>query len=99
LDQYVIDAVVHQVGADRVVPIRHERHFQLRPDAVGARHENRVAIRATIQAKQPSEGTDLGKHASRESRPRQRLDSANGLVSGVDIDARFPVVHRVSRLV
>src|SRR4029077_5945489 len=40
LNQDVVDAMVDEIGADRLVPARHERDLQLRADAVGARHEH-----------------------------------------------------------
>ena len=43
LHEDVVDAVVDEIGADRVVPAGHERDLQLRADAVRARHEHRLA--------------------------------------------------------
>ena len=40
LHEDVVDAVVDQIGADRVVTAGHEGDLQLRADAVGARHEH-----------------------------------------------------------
>ena len=83
--------MVDQVGADRVVPAGHERDLELRADAVGARHEHRLAIAVAIELEQTAERPDLGEHARREGRARQRLDAADGLVAGVDVDARLSV--------
>ena len=43
--------------------------------------------RVAVEPEQPAEGADLGQHAGRERRPRERLDAADGLVAGVDVDA------------
>ena len=43
LHEDVVDAVVDEIVADGVVPVRQERHLQLRADAVGARHQHRFA--------------------------------------------------------
>ena len=42
LDEDVVDAVVDEIGADRVVPAGHERDLELGADAVGARHQHRL---------------------------------------------------------
>src|SRR5581483_11891361 len=98
LDEDVVDAVVDEVGADRVVAPGHERHLQLRADAVGARYEHRILKVVAIEAEQPAERSDLGQHAGGERRPRERLDAADGFVAGVDVDARLAVIHQKSSL-
>src|SRR5439155_25493358 len=39
LNQNVVDAVVDEIGANRAVTVRHERHLQLRADAEGGVHD------------------------------------------------------------
>src|SRR6202011_1390706 len=56
LNEDVVDAVVDQVRADRVVAPRHERDLQLRADAVRARYEDRFAVPIAVQPEEPAEG-------------------------------------------
>ncbi len=93
LHEDVVHAVVHQVGADRIVPAGHERHLELRAHTVGARHEHRLAVAVAVELEQTAERPDLREDARRERGARQRLDAADGLVPRVDVDARLSVVH------
>ena len=93
LHEDVVDAVIDEIDANGVVPIGHERHLQLGADAVGARHQNRIAPSGGIEPEQPAERADLGQHAGRECRLRQPLDAAHRLVAGVDVDAGSLVIH------
>ena len=96
LHEDVVDAVVDQVGADRVVPAGHERDLELGADAVCARDEHRLAVAVRVEAEKPAERPDLRQHARRGRRPCERLDPTDRLVSRVDVDARLPVVHQKS---
>ena len=73
LHEDVVDAVVDEIGADRVVPAGHERDLELGADAVGARDEHRILIAVAVEAEQPAERPDVGEHAGRERAARQRL--------------------------
>ena len=64
LHQDVVDAVIDEVAADRVVASREERDLQLRADAVGARDEHRLANCARLEPEQAAERTDVGEHAA-----------------------------------
>ena len=66
LHQDVVDAVVDEVLADRVVAVRQERDLQLGADAVGARDQHRVARSPRLEAEQAAERSDLREHARRE---------------------------------
>ena len=96
LDEDVVHAVVHEVGADRIVPARHERHLELGADAVGARHQHRLAVSVAVELKQSAERPDIGQHARGERGFRERLDPADGLVARGDVDAGVAVVHQKS---
>ena len=96
LNENVVDAVVDEIGADRVVAAGHEGDLELRPDAVGARDEHGILKPVAVEAEQTAERSDVGEHAGRERRPRQRLDPPHRLVSGVDVDAGLTVVHQKS---
>ena len=71
LHQDVVDAVVHQVDADGVVPARQEGHLQLGADAVGAGHQNRLTKTAGFELEQPTERADVGQDARGEGRTRE----------------------------
>jgi hypothetical protein len=55
----VVDAMVHEVGADGVVPVHHEGDFQLRADAVHRRHEDRLTIFFHVQREESAEAANL----------------------------------------
>ena len=92
LHEDVVDAVVDEALPHRVVAPGHERHLQLRADAVRARDEHRVAV-VRAEAEQAAERADRREHARRERALRQSLDAVDGLVAGVDVDAGCSVVH------
>jgi hypothetical protein len=86
LHEDVVDAVIHQVDTDRPVTVRQEGDFQLGADAVGARHEHRLLEGGGVEFEQPAERADFREHTGRKGGLRQRLDAANGLVAGIDIN-------------
>ena len=63
LHEDVVDAVVHEIDAHRVVPAGHERDLELRADAVGAGHQHRIAETARLEPEQPAERPDVRQHA------------------------------------
>ena len=91
LHEDVVDAVIDEVGADRVVHAGHERDLELGADAVGAGDEHRVR-RRPVEREQPAERSDARQHAGRVGAARERLDAPHGFVAGVDVDARLAVV-------
>ena len=92
LHEDVVDAVVDEALPHGVVAPGHERHLQLRADAVRARHEDRVAV-VRAEPVQAAEGADGGQHARRERAFRQPLDAVDGLSARADVDAALLVVH------
>src|SRR5579859_2347439 len=58
----VIDAVVHEVLANGIVPAYGEGDLQLGADAVGTGNEDRLTIFFDIQREKPAETADLAKH-------------------------------------
>ena len=70
----VIDAVVNQIRADRIVPIKGKSDFQFGADAVHTGHEHGVA-RETLQGKESAERANLPQHTRVESAARQLLDA------------------------
>ena len=63
LHEDVVDAVIDEVDADGAVDAAHERDAQLGADAVGARHEHRIAMAARAEAEEPAERAELRQHA------------------------------------
>ncbi len=93
LHEDVVDAVVHEVDADRRVHAGHERDPQLGPDAVSARDEHRIVPAGVTETEEPAERPNLGQNSRREGTARERPNPANDLVAGVDIDAALLVIH------
>ena len=87
LDEDVVDAVIDQVDANRLVRVGQKRDFQLRAHAVGAGHQDRRFGPDGIEPEQPAERANLREHSWRERRLCQGLDATDGLVAGVDVNA------------
>jgi hypothetical protein len=85
--------MVDQIGADRVVPVDHERHFQLGADAIGAGDQYSVPVQPRLETEESAKRSDFGENAAGKSGPRQPADAADCLVARVDIDAGGFVVH------
>ena len=85
----VVDAVVHQVFADRVVPAGEEGDLQLGADAVGGADQHRLAESGELVAR--AEAADVGQHACVNVCARKLLDGGDGAVGLVDIDAGVAV--------
>ena len=66
------------------------------PSALDTSTGSRYAV--AVEPEQAAERPDVGQHARREGAARERLDAADGLVAGVDVDAGLPVVHQKSSL-
>ena len=77
-----------------------EGELELGPDAVGARHQQRLPV-ASGQGAQPREAPEIGHHLGAEGAPDVSLDALDQRVAGVDVDAgvavgepRFFLRHR-----
>src|SRR5262245_20092123 len=95
LNQDVVDAVRHEVVADRVVDARGERYFQLRAHSVATRDQDRLARVWENAVEHPAEAAYFGKDVLVERRARQLLDLLGRLVRRVYVDARVFVSDRV----
>src|SRR5207253_3001586 len=60
---YVVDTVIHQVLANRIVAAGGERNFELGPDSIDAGNQNRLAIFAAVQCKKPTETADIAQNS------------------------------------
>ncbi len=85
LDQDVVDAVIHEIAADRVVDTGHECHAQLGADAVGAGNEHRILQSCRRQREQPAERPDLREHTRCKGPLCQRTNPPDDFVAGVDV--------------
>ena len=72
----VIDAVVDEIGADRVVPVHGEGDLQFRPDAIDARDQHRLAHPGKIRREQAAEAADLPEHFRTVRLPNESVDFA-----------------------
>ena len=91
LHQDVVHAVVHEIGAARVVAGHLDRHLELGPDAVGGGHEDRLAVVREVRAKEAAEAADVAEHARREGRADGGPGASQGGRLRVDVDAGFGV--------
>jgi len=95
--------VVHQVSSDRGEVASHLRHRELRTDAVGGGHQDRIDEPAEVGAEQRTEAADLGQDARREGAPGELLDLLQTLILSFDVDtgdrlgAAFLLSHRRTR--
>jgi len=74
----VVDAHGHQVDAHRVVAPGGLGHHELGADAVGRRHQHRMAETAYVEREAGPEATDAG---------HQPLHLFDGEIPGADVDA------------
>src|SRR5581483_1328435 len=93
MDGNVVDAVIHDIHADRRMPAQHERNLELRSDAIHAGHKYGIA-RQSLKGKETSEGANVPEHTLTERLARELLDSGFGLRCRVDINAGISVAHR-----
>ncbi len=85
LHRNVVDAVVHQVGADGRVQVHLKRNFQLGAHSVDARHQHRVGVFRLVDREQPAKSANLAQHAPGKSLVRQVLDALLGAVGAADV--------------
>ena len=82
----VVDAVVHQVGADGVVQLHLKRQLQLGAYAVHAGDQHRVGILLLVDGKQPAKAANLAQHAAVEGLVGQILDALLGAIGALDVN-------------
>src|SRR5205807_1098005 len=74
LDEDVVDAVIHEIAADRVVNSGRERHFQFRADAICGGNEHRLAQRWKCPVKHSTEAANFGQRPRIEGRAGKLFD-------------------------
>ena len=90
LHQDVVDAVVDEVVAHRVVAPGQEGEFELGTDAVRAGHQDR-ALQPRGHAEEPAEGAQPGEGAGGGGGMQQRRDPLLGTIARIDVDAGVTV--------
>ncbi len=91
LHSNIIDAVVHQVGANRSVNVHGKSDFQLGADSVHARNQHRIHIFLFVDGKQRAEAADLAQHPASEGLVGEVLNPLLGAVPALDVNARIGV--------
>ena len=84
-DRDVVDAVIDQVLADRVVRIEEIRQAQFRPNAISAGNEDRVG--QTPQPEQPTESADLADDLGPSGALDVTLDPRERVLGHADVHA------------
>ena len=87
----VVDAMVHQVLADGVVPVHGKRQFELCAHAIDAGNEDRLAITAHVQREQTAEAAHLAQHLGPVRRRQQAGQGRLDLVPQIDVHASASV--------
>ena len=82
----VVDAMVHEIGADGVVPVHRECDFELGADAVHRRHEDRLAIFFSVEREQTAEAADLAEHLATMRRGEQLRQRRLDLVAQINVN-------------
>ena len=87
-DGDVVDAMVDEILADRIVLANADGDLELGADAVDGGDEHGVAERARRgEVKEPAERADLGQHAGRERLAHGVLDPPDGLFASLDVNS------------
>ena len=87
----VVDAMIHEVGADGVVPVHREGDFELGADAVHGRHEHRLAVFFQVEREQAAEAADLAEHLAAMRGGEQLRQGGLDLVAQINVHARAGV--------
>src|SRR4029079_11440884 len=94
LHEDVVDAMIDEIDADRIVLVGEKCDLQLGADAVGTRDQHGVLVSPALELKQTTERTDVGQHARGKSRAGKATNTADGFVARVDIYSGRLVVHQ-----
>ena len=78
----VIDAHRHQVDANGIIARHHRRQFELGADAIGRRHQHRVAEAIKRQFIQRAESAEAAEHAGAVGTGGNPLNPLRQLVAG-----------------
>jgi hypothetical protein len=84
----VVHAVVHQVLPHRVVALGPGGHLHLRADPVDRGDEHGPVHVAHVELEEGPEGPDVREDARGEGLAHHRANAVDGLVAGLNVDAR-----------
>src|SRR6185503_2171890 len=87
----VIDAMIDQILAYRIVAAGEERDLQLRADTIDRADQHRFF--PSGQRVAGAEGADLGEDARRKRALGHLFDGSHGTIGLVDVDARITVAN------
>ena len=90
----VVDAVIYQVAADRVVDLHLESHFQFCAYAIHARNQHGIDI-LLVHGKQAAESANLAQHSLGESFVSQIFNALLSAVATIDVDTGVGVSNGV----
>jgi hypothetical protein len=83
----VVDAMVHEVRADGVVPVQREGELELGADAVHGGDEDRLAIFFHVQREQAAEAADLAEHLAAMRAGEQLRQGGFDFISEINVHA------------
>ncbi len=89
----VVDAVVHQIRAHRLVQAELEGHLELGAHAVGRADQDGVLPALHVEPEERAEAADAAQNIAVKGLLRQVLDAFLGAVATADIDACVGVGH------
>ncbi len=92
----VVDAVVHQVGADGVVDAELEGDLELGADAVCAGDQDGVGVLCNVESEEAAEAADVAEDLLVECLLREIFDALLGAIPGGDVHASIGIAHRLS---
>ena len=91
LHSNIVDAVVHQVGANRSVYVHGKSDFQLSADSVHTRNQHWIHIFFFVDGKQGAEAADLAQHPASERLVGEVLNPLFGAGPALDVNTRIGV--------
>jgi hypothetical protein len=94
LDGDVVDAVIHEVGADGVVDFEGEGEFELGADSVGGGDEDGIFPFSGVEFEEAAEAADVADDGTIEGALGEIFDALFGAVSDGDVHARIGIGHR-----
>ena len=93
LHQNVVDAVIHQISADRGVHAGSHGHFELGADTVRAGNEHRLFPSLGVQREKSAKSSDSAKHSRRKRPARVVADALLRCVGDGDVHSGIGVFH------
>ena len=86
-DGDVVDAMVHEILTDRIVPVRREGDFEFCSNTIHARDENRLPHSFEVRLEKAAKAADFTEHLRSVRAAHESVDSFFNLVTEVYIDS------------